>query len=279
MRSRFSPLGPLLLGVALCVGEARQGAHTGKQSSAARSNAGGRASVEATTAHASRVAQEQRAPRRLAPWRPSTPDPSDVWVEALFDELIPDPRGLAYVRATVMLTEPRTGQRHTTEVRGWSDEDPQRPGRRRLLAWNSLWYPIIDTIGPAKLQPDLETVAAGRALTPVGEGDASPLERFSLMSASAQGRVLARRLGADPGAVTDFNRAIVIEWLISALKWQIECAHVRGDHALQLASARRLLRASVLSHAKWQHRFALEWIDDARRPRATGAVPPPLEPP
>lgn len=202
-------------------------------------------------------------PRQNMPWiPPSSKLPLEVTraAEDLFKLGLADPRGGEYREITVT-TGDVWGHVRQTRTHGWvlpvsgssaNSTNLNASGPRFAVCWNGLVYPVISIGAPTSVKADLlnlQTYTLRQALPEEVAVKAPP--------ASPIGACLLLRLGDAAGAekiwkarqrarLTDASAraASPIEELVQQWAWvfwdRALCAHLRGDDALALQSARQL---------------------------------------
>jgi hypothetical protein len=211
-----------------------------------------------------------KPPQQAAEWL-SPPDVPTNLVSAiltLFAQGFPDPRGCEYREIEIMTSSVWGARTNATATRGWLL--PGVAGEPRFaIAWNGLVYPVTQLGVPADLRAELEGREAARGTNfnyfPGTSGSAVGESR-SVFLASAQSTcvLLLLRLGettaalkrfvpgrgfeVHSGARTPTTNALADDpYLQFASDWawalfdQMIGAHMRGDEALALATARTLM--------------------------------------
>jgi hypothetical protein len=203
-------------------------------------------------------------PRQHAAWRPDASIPTNILsaVEALYAQGFPDPRGCDYREIEVAVSGVWGGKVSLVKTRGWVL--PEKSGTNQFaICWNGLIYPVANISAPADLHAEISNSNAPAAqrfgfggVAAVGE------ERSIIYANSLSTRVLLLlRCGETAAALTNWspNQRMMMSggggggrvrsndpYLEFAGDWawamfdRIICAHMRGDEALALATARQL---------------------------------------
>jgi hypothetical protein len=215
-----------------------------------------------------------------SPWTPSPSEPSDATVRALFEGVLPDPRGLPYVRARVIAGDLWSGEGRPVAMRGWLGPRAGQGSERWVLGWTGIWYRAIATLGDGSLSDDLALVTGGAQPATRGDAAREPSEAYSLLpsSSSAIALALARRLGATLAPTQQAALSWVEHQHAHALYERAILAHMRGDADDALLLASRLLAVTPAPAEEPDEddapaltfRFGAEVLieDDARRVRA-----------
>jgi hypothetical protein len=205
-----------------------------------------------------------------APWAGADLSPllvSDV--ETLFRQGLADPRGLAYHEVEIAVGDVWSGGGKPVKTTAWVLPHTPSVEQSFVVAWNGLVYPAV-SVGPKRdLAADLtaaihadEEARKARGAEPGsssfrgfgvhGEAGSSAAEGVSLLRAlmairageQKLGRALWNAIMVDAREGDRLHRGdpyllVATDW-VWALFDRAVCAHMRGDDALALASARAL---------------------------------------
>ena len=196
-------------------------------------------------------------PQQRAPWHPASAIPSNILSAAntLFEQGFPDPRGCEYREIEVECGVVFATNRWPMKTRGWVLPARTSETNRFAICWNGLIYPVATMGAPASLRAEASNISlTTRPRLNVQEPDAvvftdALTTRSLLLLRSGEiatglsdwitveengNRYKSRR----PGAADAY-----VQWA-GAWLWGLYsraiCAHVRGDEALGLATARQL---------------------------------------
>jgi hypothetical protein len=206
-------------------------------------------------------------PQQHKLWQPDSAIPTNILsaVETLFEQGFPDPRGCEYREIEVSVSGVWGGKVFLVKTRGWVLPAKSKETNRFAICWNGLIYPVAKISVSADLRAEITNVV------PVPEWIRNPIgeERTVLFTNSSSTRVLLLlRCGETAAALKNWvpNRRLTREsqwkmgkppteiggfenhgpYLEFAGDWawvmfdRTICAHMRGDEALALATARKL---------------------------------------
>ncbi len=238
-------------------------------------------------------------PRQTEPWEPprdgELPGVLLSAVEVLFQQGLADPRGLAYREVEITVGDVWSGDGSVVKTHAWVV--PTAEGRFGI-AWNGLVYPLVSVGAAADAAADVGAVLRedeAKRAKHAAEQPGEPFFRFrvavpeaysvsektlSPLAAAMLLRLGERKLAHDlwqawtagmPPHTNDDDVHLRDPYLMLAASWtwalfdRAVTAHMRGDDALALASARalRTIAASVEAEAD-RRGFAHEKSRDGR---------------
>jgi hypothetical protein len=206
-------------------------------------------------------------PQQHKSWRPDPAIPTNILsaAEKLYEQGFPDPRDCEYREIEVEVSGVWDGKARLVKTRGWVL--PKKSGTNQFaICWNGLIYPVANVYQPADLHAEI-TNSNSPASRRFGFGGGSAVgEERSIIYANALSTrvVLLLRCGETAAALTNWspNQAMMMSrgvfgggrgpvqnndpYLEFASDWawamfdRTICAHMRGDEALALATARQL---------------------------------------
>ncbi len=206
-------------------------------------------------------------PQQHKSWHPNATIPTNILsaVETMFDQGFPDPRGCEYREIEVEVSSVWKGKSALVKTRGWVLPAKSRETNRFAICWNGLIYPVAKISAPADLHAEITSAV------PVSEWIRNPIgeEHTVLFANSSSTRVLLllhcgetaaalkhwvpnrrliresqvemRKPSAEIGGVENYDPYLEFagDWAWAMFDRTI-CAHMRGDEALALATARQL---------------------------------------
>jgi hypothetical protein len=199
-------------------------------------------------------------PQQRRPWRAPADLPTNVLsaAETLFAQGFPDPRGCEYRELEVEVGDVWRGEGHLVKTRGWVLPAKAGEIQRFAICWDGLVYPTTNLGGAADFRAEITNSASpGRPYS----GFAIRESRSVLFTgALSTRRLLLLRLGQTEAALKNWAPARMGTWspagsgrfedydpyleLAGDWAWalfdRMICAHMRGDEALALATARKL---------------------------------------
>jgi hypothetical protein len=193
----------------------------------------------------------------------------------IFAQGFPDPRGCEYREIEIITSDIWGGRTNATATRGWVL--PEAAGALRFaIAWNGLIYPVVKLGDAVDLHDEVESLQAARSTNRSffsGVSDWAVGESRSVHLATAQSTrvLLMLRAGETAAALTNFVPSRAFEYrfhsrgfsptstntpaydpcLQFAGDWawalfdRVISAHMRGDEALALATARTLAGVQI----------------------------------
>jgi len=234
-------------------------------------------------------------PHQRTPWRPPAAVPTNILsaVETLFAQGFPDPRGCEYREVEVEVGSVGSGQGSRVKTRGWVLPAKGGEPQRFAVCWNGLVYPATDIGGVADLHTEAtnaspsgqrsfgNAVAEPRAvlfagglctrgllLLRCGETDAALRIWAPYQQAVSHVEATNRVQPAASVRAEDYDPYLEIagDWAWALFDRMI-CAHMRGDEALALASARKLAEVQPKIEAEAARRGfrRQEYYDSTRR--------------
>jgi hypothetical protein len=227
-----------------------------------------------------------RPPSQSTPWTaPATslPAPFVTAAQSLFDEGLPDPRGLSYRAVELTVGDVWSGNGAPIKTHAWALPAPDA-GPRFVVAWNGLVYPALSVGDPADLPADVAAIVAADEKLRAADARDNPGHDFYRyrhawaegMSASHESllplkAVLLLRAGETKLAedvwrtwtagmrkdTNDDSKHLADPYLMLATDWtwaafdRAVCAHMRGDDPMSLATGEALQPAgnAVFSEA------------------------------
>lgn len=229
-----------------------------------------------------------RPPAQDTPWTPpATTSLHPVFVtaaRALFDEGLPDPRGLEYRAVELTVGDVWSGNGSTLKTHAWVLPPGDAGGARFVVAWNGLVYPAVAVGDRADLAGDVAAIVAAdekaradyardnpksdfyRFRHAWAEGASAshesllPLKAVLLLRAGqtalAEGVWRAWTAGMrkdtndDATHLADPYVMLATDWTWAAFDRAV-CAHMRGDDPMAFATAEALvgMRAGVYGEA------------------------------
>jgi hypothetical protein len=232
-------------------------------------------------------------PQQHKPWHPDAAIPTNILsaAETLFEQGFPDPRGCEYREIEVAVSGVWDGRVSSIKTRGWVL--PKKSGTNQFaICWNGLIYPVAKISAPADLHAEITSVV------PVPEWIRNPIgeERTVIFTNSSSTRVLLLLRCSETAAALKHwvpNRRLIRESQVEMRKPPTEirgvenddpylqfagdwawamfdrtiCAHIRGDEALALATARQLTEVQPKIEAECARRdFQRQPYWDSSRP-------------
>jgi hypothetical protein len=237
-------------------------------------------------------------PHQRTAWHAPAGVPTNVLsaVETLFAQGFPDPRGCEYRELEVEVGNVWNGKGSQAKMRGWVLPAKGGESRRFAICWNGLVYPATNIGGAADLHAEATNTAPQgglRSNSAIGEAGS-----VCFTSALSTRRLLLLRRGETDAALRNWApdqqmmlRVQTTNRAQSAASGRIEeydpylelagdwgwalfdrtiCAHMRGDEALALATARKLAEVQPKIEAEAARRGfrRQEYYDSARRGKA-----------
>ena len=233
-------------------------------------------------------------PQQHKPWHPDSAIPTNMLsaVETLFDQGFPDPRGCEYREIEVTVSGVWRGKVSLVKTRGWMLPAKSRETNRFAICWNGLIYPVAKISAPADLHAEITNVV------PVPDWIRNPIgEEHTVLftNASSTCVLLLLRCGETTAALKHWvpNRRLIREsqvemrnppteiggienydpYLQFAGDWawamfdRTICAHMRGDEALALATARQLAEVQPKIEAEAARRGFHRQLEYSGSPR------------
>jgi hypothetical protein len=224
--------------------------------------------------------QLPESPRQHSAWRPDTSVPTNILsaAETIYEQGFPDPHGCEYREIEVAVSGVWVGKVSLVKTRGWVF--PEKSGTNQFaICWNGLIYPVAKVSAPADLLSEImsSNSPASRRLGFNG-GFAIGEDRSIIYANALSTRILLLlRCGETAAALTNWtpNPRMMMSggfeggrgpvqnndpYLEFASDWawamfdRTICAHMRGDEALALATARRLAEVQPKIEAEAEKR-------------------------
>jgi hypothetical protein len=201
-------------------------------------------------------------PQQHKSWHPDPAIPTNILcaVETIYAQGFPDPRGCEYHNIEVAVSGVWDGKVSMVKTRGWVL--PEKSGTNQFaICWNGLVYPVAKISAPADLHAETTNVVSNARFGMRGNSAAGELQTVMFSGAQSTRVLLLLRLGETAAALTNWSpnqrmmmfsggggdgRSPKDPYLEFAGDWawamfdRTICAHMRGDEALALATARQL---------------------------------------
>ncbi len=197
-------------------------------------------------------------PAQNAPWEHQGDALSDA-AATLFEQGLPDPRGLDYREIDIAVGNPWDGGGSPVRTHGWVLR-AGATGGSFAIAWNGLVYPVLRSGDAADVRVDwipflerstpvngpfLETSEASS----VRPGPPTPIRLALLLRLGDLELVQKTPTPLVLESATDPYLLLATDWVWFAFE-RATCAHARGDDRLALADARLLTRVLPLVDAE-----------------------------
>ncbi len=200
-------------------------------------------------------------PQQHKPWHADASIPTNIVsaAETLFAQGFPDPRGCEYREIEVEVSGVWDGKSSIVKTRGWVL--PKKFGTNQFaICWNGLIYPVAKISAPADLHTETTNAVSPGRFGWRGNSAAGEAQTVIFGGAQSTRVLLLLRCGEIAAALTNLspNQQIMFggggrrpvqnndPYLEFAGDWawamfdRTICAHMSGDEALSLATARQL---------------------------------------
>jgi len=235
-------------------------------------------------------------PQQRKPWHPPAADvPTNLLsaVNSLFEQGFPDPRGCEYREIEVEVSSIWDGKGRAVQTRGWVLPEKAGQTQRFAICWNGLIYPVATVGAAADLHAEAVNLSPPtwrRFNSAFGEvildfASNSPSTRVLLLLQCGETEAARKNWAPDQRFMTELQegmnkpeteigkRESYDPYLELAGDWawalfdRTICAHMRGDEALALATARKLAEVQPKIEAEAAKRgFPREqYYDSARK--------------